>query len=268
MFEFAGKIQNASLAEMTGEWVLNDKGFVHEVLADFQRFQRSLASTQDRHLAEELQITQGTIAKALGTGASADQPALTRLIEQADQLSLQLGVAARVSHLSRPWVTIADLRRSIPEDAVLIEVLRTNAGQEAQFPRYGPRVIPPAGKGEVQLISLGSADEIEASIAAFRQNMLRMQQSAEISAVNQELRGEIVAESAKVTSRLSQSILGSGTPAGGRLLLPHIQEYRHWIVAPDAALWLFPWETMPIGEGRELVVHRHVVAISSTKPAS
>ena len=148
LFEFAGKIRNASLAEMTGEWVLNDKGFVHEVLADFQRFQRSLASTQDRQLSEELQITQGTIAKALGAGASADQPALTRLIEQADQLSLQLGVAARVSHLSRPWVTIADLRRSIPEDAVLIEVLRTNAGQEAQSPAgYQAWVIPPAGKG-------------------------------------------------------------------------------------------------------------------------
>ena len=75
-----------------------------------------------------------------------------------------------------PWVALEEVRRALPEDAVLVEIARFRVfnfrakGTEKQWlpPRYVAWIISPSGRGEVLLIDLGPAGAIEAGVAAVR----------------------------------------------------------------------------------------------------
>lgn len=261
---FAHQAQQPGPTAKTLEWVLNDKGFVTEVLADVNQFNRNLSSASDRALAEELQVIRGMFAKELAAGQTAEKSSLVKLQRRADEISLELGLAARPLILNRPWVTVNDLRKRLPGDSVLVEILRTSPSpSSADVAKYFAWVVPPDGIDDVQLIDLGPASRIDDLVTEFRQQMQAMQKSADISTVNSSLRAQLNADAKNVTTQLARLILGHqdasyhGKHTG---LSNHLTNFRRWIISPDAMLWLFPWDTLPLTSEDKLVAHRHVVS--------
>src|SRR5205814_1467864 len=94
------------------------------------------------------------------------QRRLARLLEQERTLSRQLAAAA-----GRPpaeWVSLDAVRAALPADAVLVElgcfpVYRFGAKSNERLwqpSRYVAWVVPPAGQGQVRVIDLGLARQI------------------------------------------------------------------------------------------------------------
>src|SRR5690606_22454323 len=113
-----------------------------------------------------------------------------------------------------------------------------------QAARYAAWIIPPAGKGEIQVVDLGLAEEIDALIDQVRQEM---NDAGKREGVIQQL-GEPAAEKklreifVKVTERVWQPLAQH---------LPNNTE--RLILSPDGALWLLPWNALPLEENRFLV---------------
>ena len=98
--------------------------------------------------------------------------------EQQD-LSRQLSRAGR--RLPRPpaWVELAAVRRNIPKDGVLVDIVRfqpfvfgaKQKENQGQPTHYAAWLTPPAGTGDVRVIDLGKADKIDAAVGEYQAAM-------------------------------------------------------------------------------------------------
>ncbi|MCI0462331.1 MAG: CHAT domain-containing protein, partial [Gemmataceae bacterium] len=177
-----------------------------------------------------------------GPGQEATRQArLDELTRQERELARDLARQTEQLRLTEPWVELADVRRCVPADAVLIDIARvdiynfkaTGKQKRWQPARYIVWVIPPAGQGEVRLIDLGPAEAIDNAV-----QRMRPQVQAGPHAILRQ--GEPDAEAA---ARVALADLA-------RLLLAplreHIDKYPRWIVSPDGALWVVPWAALPL----------------------
>src|SRR5262249_36622689 len=140
-------------------------------------------------------------------------------------------------------VELADVRRALPRDAVLIDFAQVGIAPKH---RYAAWTIPPEGKGEVRLFDLGEADTLDAIAAALHQVI---QKSPEVIAA----KGESVA--LKDIEKLFHI-------AARRLIQPFLKEiepYPRCILCPEGELWRVPWAALPIAEGQYLC-EKHVLS--------
>ena len=148
------------------------------------------------------------------------------------------------------------MRKAIPSDGILVDVARfgvRNFGakgndQKRQPAHYAVWLVPPSGKGEIKIIDLGEADKIDAAVKAVRtvltgavqENRTAEEQKTPLDEhARESLFKQPIAELAKL---VLQPVL-TEIPAGTKQL----------IVSPDASLWLVPWETLPMLDGRNAV---------------
>src|SRR5262249_15319579 len=80
-----------------------------------------------------------------------------------------------------PWVSIDRVRRALPSDGVLVEIIefcqldfKANAWKPAHYVAW---LIPPAGEKKVQVIDLGDAATIEKAVAEVRKALAAAAQS-------------------------------------------------------------------------------------------
>ena len=178
---------------------------------------------------------------------------IDRLTAQERELSRQLGQAVARSVREDPWVAPDEVRRALPDDAVLVEIARFRVanfqakGTEKYFlpPHYAAWVIPPAGRGEVRLIDLGAAEPIEAAVATVRRAI-----QPDPAALRERGEPEVEAELHTPLETLASLVL--------RPLLPHIGGAKRWVLSPDAALWLVPWAAMPL-DGSRYAIEEHAI---------
>ena len=104
---------------------------------------------------------------------------MLQLERREQELSRRVVPSDGLSARADPWTELAAVRDALPRDSVLIEIVRFdlfNFQAETNQPRWQPAryvawIIPPSGQGEVQIVDLGDAVEIEKSIAAVRGNL-------------------------------------------------------------------------------------------------
>ena len=107
-------------------------------------------------------------------------------------------------------------------------------------PRYAAWVIPPVGMGNVQIVDLGDASEIDRQVHELRQRLAndyqRLRQDGE-QAVEAEYRAAAKTLSTQLLAPL-ESILADATKL---------------ILSPDGMLWLLPWDALLQSDGSYLI---------------
>ncbi len=234
---------------LSSAWVLNGKAIALQVLTERTQLARE---SQDPKVAELVEIRKNLAHLSLKGSASA-QAELSRLAANEQELSKQLGVALGRPSRDDPWVQLAEVREALPADSILIEIakLKTFDFPKARSEkpdaqeRYLAWLIPPKNQGQVELIDLGAAADIEAAVAAFRTAMKTAESSIK-------LRGEAAA-----TTSL-QPYLDTVARLVLRPLESRVAGCHQWLLSPDGALWLVPWEALPLADGRYAVEKQRI----------
>jgi len=248
---------DTALLEQSAEWVVNGKAVANECMGELSLLARDSSDSSTRKAVSDLRTTRSTLAN-VRLAAAADN-ANTQLARQVlglerreAQLRKEVGALLTRGERFTPWVNLADVRNSLPADAMLIELVRlpmfdfsSRPGQPLWQPdHYVAWVIPPAGQGQVKLIDLGRAAEIDEAIAAVRArlNAFRVP-DAQRELIRKER--EHAAELNKLLAGISERLLNP--------LLPRLGDCKRLIFVPDGQLWLVPWAALPLPSGKYLV---------------
>lgn len=242
--------EDAAIAELSAGWVLNSKGIAQQSVAQRMMLNLDLGDPTIGPSVKKLQEARRELSRLTGSATKGDDATRRQRIERLREQERQ--IAAEVARLSgRPvqnsqWVELADIRRSLPSQSVLVEMarfrVRNFAARQAdpdkwQPPRYAAWIIPAADEGPVRLIDLGPAEAIERDVLLARQALV-----AALELIRSD--GEPEAEDLLrgVMNNLSQTVLNP--------ILAQTGEADTLIVSPDAALWLIPWGALPLADKR------------------
>jgi CHAT domain-containing protein len=249
---------DATMAALSAGWLLNAKGVAQQALAERALLARGSTDRATAELALKLTVVRRQLAALTSADFKAEEAnehrdKVARLSEQEETLSRKLGQSTGRPLRDNPWVEMAELRKAMDGEAVLVEISRFN---RAKFPAKGQAlawhgehfaawIIPPQGQGDVRLIDLGPAGPIDAAAQAVRRAL-----GDAPSAIRD--RGETESEKAMRAPLTDLATLVLHP------LLPHISDKKQWIVSPDASLWLVPWAALPIADG-QYAVERHEI---------
>ncbi len=238
------------LAELSAAWVLNGKGVAQEVLSARTLLLRDNPDPEVRKaLAELADVRKQMSALALSAAKPEEyRKKQGQLAEQETALVKRLGQKRGPWADADSWVDLTRVRRALAKDTVLVEVARLPIwDHKARMPErswLGPRyvawIIPAAGQGAVRLVDLGEAGEIEDAVWRTRVALGRNKPL-------KDLRREL--------DTLARLVL--------RPIEEHAGNAAHWIISPDADLWLVPWSALPLRDGTYAIVqHRISYAVS------
>jgi CHAT domain-containing protein/Tfp pilus assembly protein PilF len=250
---------DAGLAAQSGAWLLNGKALTQQALAEPLLLARAGDRPRLNSLYRELldvrrQLANLTLAIPNAGQEQQRRQQLDDLARQERRLARELGQKSGEQLADPGWVELAAVRQALPPDAVLIDLARFPVfdsrarGKEWrwQAARYAAWVIPPKGKGEVRLLDLGEAASMEAAVKEVRQLLAAAPQA--LSRQNEAAAEQQLRRALDVLAR--------------RLLHPlarHAGQARHWVISPDAALWLVPWCALPLADG-SYAVEKHRIS--------
>lgn len=265
---------DSALAARSAGWLLNGKAVAHQALAEQALLERDAADPARRDLVRQLHdVRRRHAALALSAAPRGDtarhREQLHALDGQRRDLERKLAAAGgTAAPAADPWVELAEVRRRLPANGTLVELAHFRAGDHAKgeflAPRYAAWVIPPAGQGDVKVIDLGPAEAVDAAVAAVRR------------AIDDARGGGDRSNPADFKSATRpKSIAALGEPDAERLtrqaldtlaklvlhpLLPVIGDKSHWLISPDASLWLAPWAALPLPDGK-YAVEAHAITL-------
>ena len=237
-----------AIVELSAGWVLNSKGIAQQSVAQRMMLNLDLNDPVIGPAVKKLQEVRRELSRLTGSATKGDEAARAKRVELLREQEQQ--VAAEVARLSgRPvqnsqWVELADIRRSLAAQSVLIEISRFRRRDFSakyadpnkwQPPHYAAWIIPAAGEGPVKLIDLGDAEAIDRVVRAAQQALVKA-----IEVIRSD--GEPEAE------QQLREPLDNVAKLALHPLLSQIGEADSLILSPDASLWLMPWSALPLAD--------------------
>jgi len=251
-------------AALSAAWVLNGKAIAHQALAERALLARDAKNAKAAPIIAELtSVRRQLTTRALARYDAEKQPErlkeITRLSARERELSGQLGEAVRRPVRGDPWIELAEVRRAIPPDAILIEIARFDvfdfkakvSAKETKGTHYAVWLIPPADRGEIKLVDLGDAEPIDKAVQTVREGFRAAQGTANQKSVilekgeadaEMDIRPALAALSKKIVEPLGEMLAGRS----------------QWILSPDSALWLVPWAALPLADG-SYAIEKHQI---------
>lgn len=251
-----------AIVNLSGSWVLNGKAVAQQTLAESTLLARDSADpTQAQYLKELVTIRRKLANRSFNAAGAENKTTLkefAQLAAQEQELSRRLRQAGSRHGKEDPWVELAAVQQAVPADAVLIEMARFRLFDPAArgtaspwlAPRYAAWIIPAADKGAVRLVDLGDAAAIEAAVAKARQSL-----QASADAIRKRGAKQSEQELLESLNELAALVL--------KPLLPLAGQAKHWILSPDASLWLIPWSALPEQEGKYVIENHRVTFVVS-----
>lgn len=273
---------NSLAVEKSAEWLINGKSLSFEVIRS-----RCLARRNQQLSQRLLETRQQLLELSL-------LPETTKTNEKNDRKRREIELIAKEKSLARElvretdgviadfdWVTLDQVRGSLPTDGILIEILRL---QEKDFrqpsalsrfanrrsvpglhwqtvdERYVAWLIPPQGQGNVTIVDLGLAATIDQAVKEFREELSAAipdpQKPGRRTTI--QTKGRQVAELTLRTklTRLSKLLI---TP-----IMDRIGSSSRWVISPDSHLWNIPWSALPVKgkNGTEkYAIEDHVISL-------
>lgn len=277
-----GKIDKQTMRavnERSAEWIINTKSLANEMLASRSTLIRGATAPAAKSVLKELREVQsqlaGLSAGSLLQGAFGPRAErIRKLLAKEEKLSAEAGRLLAGKSLFRKWVPLAEIRKRIAKDSVVVEFARYRHVDEGQIrhrawklylPKgykrgsgmkylavtagefYAAWVIPPAGKGDVTFIPLGSAREIDFAVRRLRRHNSFGAQTGAI--VSKEMHDAV--------DRLSTLLITK--------LEPTLKSYKRWIVSPDSALWMVPFGCLRSSRDKYLIETQEIACVTSSR---
>jgi len=147
------------------------------------------------------------------------------------------------------WVELEQLRAAIPAGAVFVDIARfrrfdftLRPGEATWLPvHYAAWIVPATGQGDVQFVDLGQADQIDAIVKQFREQLLQAPGE----------KGEIAATSEQHAVAKLNETMQSAADTVWKPLAQQLGDSKELLLSPDGDLWLFPWAALPVGQKDE-----------------
>ncbi len=183
-------------------------------------------------------------------GAEADyQKEMEQLKSNEQDLAQKLARAVGRPYRAKSWVSLVELRAKLTAKTAFVDIARFPVYdfQNIKFkgPRYVAWITPPQGKGDVRIIDLGDADPIDSLVQMTRKALVDSART--VTKVGE---AEAIEALQKPLKDLSAAVLHP--------LLPVLGEFEEWIVCPDGALWLTPWNALQMPNG-EFAIEKHLI---------
>ena len=249
------------IGDLCAAWTINGKAVTLDAMAQQSLLARDPKNTESRLLSQELREVYNAQANltygwAPGKGERTNQ-LLNRLSERERELVRQIGQSSRRSDQigGGSWVELAAVRKALPRDSALIELIRLEPSRAGKTPKglpdrrasYAALIVLGGPDSPVRMIDLGSADVIEAAVTGVRKAIPPDAGRKLFYSL-----GEREAERRVLVPlrKLAELILDP--------LYPHLAGAQRWYLSPDAALWLVPWVALPLKDG-PYVIERHEI---------
>jgi tetratricopeptide (TPR) repeat protein len=240
--------EDKDLVALSAQWAISGKGILIDVLSERARLARASQDPQVKSKADELAAIRSKLSKLIMNPPGSDdyigyRKQLVDLQTREKELSKALGQLVGQTGWSDTRVDLAMVRAALPQDAVLIDVVKfpvckfkTLQGKpEGQSTHYAAWIIPSAKQGEVTLLDLGDADLIDQAVECLY-SML-----SSPAPTNDERAGLLAGEAVTRVWVPIQKAVGNA---------------RNLIISPDGALWMMPWGALPDGNDKFLVETR------------
>jgi len=253
----------ADAVASSAEWLLNGKAVTLEALSARARLaldsrNASVAATAGELISVRARLARLTLSPTPQEDCDSYRKRVAVLAERERKLAKELGQVTGQAHRGDPWVKLEEVRRNLPKGAVLVELARFGVfnyrakGTEKRWlpSRYVAWVIPATGGSDVGLVDLGEAETIDNAVAAYRELALRSRariREAGASVAEKELRsaGE------KLAKLIWEPLKGT------------VGDAKQVIVSPDGALWLVPWEALPVDGNKHLIEEKQISYVVS-----
>jgi CHAT domain-containing protein/Tfp pilus assembly protein PilF len=244
--------QDPTIVEASAAWLLNFKAVALEAQTIRSRMEREIEGPEGQAILRDLQAVRAQEAALAVRTKQPEDAAKQREQFEARRRDLERQLARRSStaaKVANPWVELADVRKSIPEGGVLIDIARFRARavksaphQKTSFaPNYVVWLVPAPGAGDIRIIDLGDAATIDAAIQAARQAIEGTVDRLEKSDSEAKLETEVAEKLAAVAKLVFAP------------LKEHLGNAKKLILSPDGDLWLLPWAALPVGPKRYLI---------------
>jgi tetratricopeptide (TPR) repeat protein len=248
---------DAGVAALSAGWLLNGKAVAQQALAERALLTRDSRDPKLAPLVRALVDVRGQLARLSVDGAAGTDAAQRQ--KRADLGRRERDLIRRIAEAggasrSDPWVELDAVRKALPADAVFIDVARFNLynlgarGKERRWraPHYAAWVVPPAGRGDVQVLDLGPADVVETAVKAARKAVADAVGTGKAP-------GTILTQGEPDAEAQARVPLGQLARLVLRPLIKAAGDRTHWFLSPDADLWLVPWAALPLADGRYAV---------------
>lgn len=181
--------------------------------------------------------------------------------------SLALDVSnVRLGKPMRPpaWVPLNQVRRALPKNTVLVEVMKVNpfdlAGDGSVYcwatePKYSAWLIPPVDEGDVRVFDLGFAKDIDNEVNALLLVLDKSEDAISHDGANLHERRTVW----PILHRLSELVL-----RGNHSLGPAIVGKQRWIVSGDSMLATLPWAALR-WDDKYLIETHHIEYVNTSR---
>jgi CHAT domain-containing protein/Tfp pilus assembly protein PilF len=249
--------QDQSIVDLSAGWILNSKGIAQQSVAQRMMLSLDLTDPEIGPLVKSLQDIRRELSR-LSTSTKGDEATrlarIKKLREQEQQVAANVATRSGRPVQNSHWIELAEVRRSIPSQSVLIEIarfrLRDFAARHAdpnkwQPAHYAAWIIPAADEGVVRLIDLGPADTIEERVKDAREALVKA-----VEVIRSE--GEPDAEQQLLVP------LAKVADVAFKPILSQVGTADTLILSPDASLWLMPWSALPLDD-KTYAVEKYVI---------
>ncbi len=250
--------QDQKLAELSFSWLLNGKALLPLLLAERELLVRDAKTPELAKLGVELQQVRKQLAALSMSNHETNQIGERRLaIEQltAEEARLSRAISAKngsVGSGKYRWLEVADLRKKLPANAVLIDIMRM---REVKFQadidesrlistRYIAWVVTPGSDTPLAIVDLGDVTKVEPLLQKIRTQLAAAAQAD----------GPLVKDGEAAATKILNSDLSKIADLVWKPLAEKIPAgTTELIISPDGELWSLPWAALPIADQKLLL---------------
>ncbi|MFM8953037.1 MAG: CHAT domain-containing protein [Planctomycetaceae bacterium] len=247
--------EDRAINDMATGWLANGKAVAQEAASYRSILARRSDDPKTASLVRELGIVRSRLAdsgQALAAVGHHGTDRVSLVDLQRDERRLIHAIGGQIAALDRdePWVEIDAIRRSLPLESVFVDIacfdvpnaMGSVGNEDGLSPHYVAWISPPAGAGNVIVVPLGSAKEIDRAVEDYRKAMEAV--ATDMAQGLSRLRAEELQDAAtRLSKRVLHPILAAVGPA------------KEVILSPDGALWLVPWQALPLPDGSLALEH-------------
>jgi CHAT domain-containing protein len=247
------------------EWLVRWKGLAAEIATQRQRLLRASDDAQTRGLLEELAAAQHKLAEmTLSPPAGKTrteiqmqrrnaEKSFAELESKLSEKSSQLGELQRLGNAD-----LATVARSLPADSALLDYANfrqfdfqaTTAAKQWGDLRYLLFITVTAQPAQPVMVDLGPAKPIDDAIGDFRRALAKIENGQKPDS-DEEIRGKLMAVRKLIVDPV----------------MPYVRDKKHWVVCPDGQLWLIPFESLPLEDGKYLIELKTVSYLGAGREA-